>query len=59
MKYVASLGIAACMKTISVPLINPSPSVTPVGAFETALSPVDGTVNPIPVLVEFAILVIA
>ena len=47
------------MITMSVPLINPSPLDIPVGAFETALSPADGTVNPIPVLLEFAILLIA
>ena len=51
--------MAACMRTKSVPLRNPSPLVIPVGAFEYALSSVPGTVNPIPVLLELAILEIA
>ena len=33
--------------------------VIPLGMFDTLLSPVDATVNPIPVLLEFAILEIA
>ena len=61
MKYVASLGIASCIITKSVPLRNPSPTTTFVAVErdDWSLSSCDGAVSPTPVLEEFAILVIA
>ena len=55
----ASLGMAECIKTKSVPLMNPSPT-TPVALLTPVfLSPVLGTVSPTPVAVELATLVIS
>ena len=61
MKYVASLGIAACIITKSVPLRNPSPSVLLAGVVldDCLISWAFGAVSPTPVLEEFAILLIA
>ena len=60
MKYVASVGMAACMRTMFVPLMNPSaPSSPPLDLYECNMSAADGAVFPIPADVALATLEIA